>query len=390
MASFFAGLASDEGAPAAGGPRDATRGRGNMGQATASVIESGVALPTLSRLVDRDTSPRHPRHEPPSLEAPKRNAKRCFVVTGDRHFPRRLPMVLGARVRALAVDALGYAKGVPALALDDRAFREFIVWLEDTKIRAMPMDARGPLRAVDAPAAAWNSAFASLVAETGCELDVDDAAQTPRVFDHLLEQAVALDYRDNADDFGAVVKDLKLASIGAAPPPPKRQKTSAGGVQGAGERDEDAPRPRMRGLTDPSLVSALDELAAVLRVEIPAGSGVEASADACVAAVERFIAPFWSKVEEAERNAGDGKEGRGDERWNLSPSDFPSGVALGFDEDGDGGCGAAATAAVNVLRALHVNDLRVLQSAVDALLVQMQEYTSDPKTDSRLGRVGSG
>ena len=97
-----------------------------------------------------------------------------------------------------------------------------------------------------------------------------------------------------------------------------------------------------------------------------------------------------AKVEEAERNAGDGKEGRGDERWNLSPSDFPSGVALGFDEDGDGGCGAAATAAVNVLRALHVNDLRVLQSAVDALLVQMQEYTSDPKTDSRLGRVGSG
>ncbi len=304
-------------------------------------------------------------------------------------------MVLGARVRALAVDALGYAKGVPALALDDRAFREFIVWLEDTKIRAMPMDARGPLRAVDAPAAAWNSAFASLVAETGCELDVDDAAQTPRVFDHLLEQAVALDYRDNADDFGAVVKDLKLASIGAAPPPPKRQKTSAGGVQGAGERDDDAPRPRMRGLTDPSLASALDELAAVLRVEIPAGSGgdaagVEASADACVAAVERFIAPFWSKVEEAERNARDGKEGGGDERWNLSPSDFPSGVALGFDEDGDGGCGAAATAAVNVLRALHVNDLRVLQSAVDALLVQMQEYTSDPKTDSRLGRVGSG
>ena len=300
-------------------------------------------------------------------------------------------MVLGARVRALAVDALGYAKGVPALALDDRAFREFIVWLEDTKIRAMPMDARGPLRAVDAPAAAWNSAFASLVAETGCELDVDDAAQTPRVFDHLLEQAIALDYRDNADDFGAVVKDLKLASIGAAPPPPKRQKTSAGGVQAAGERDDDAPRPRMRGLTDPSLASALDELAAVLRVDAPAGSGgVEASADACVAAVERFIAPFWSKVEEAERNAGDGKEGHGDERWNLSPSDFPSGVALGFDEDGDGGCGAAATAAVNVLRALHVNDLRVLQSAVDALLVQMQEYTSDPKTDSRLGRVGSG
>ena len=307
-------------------------------------------------------------------------------------------MVLGARVRALAVDALGYAKGVPALTLDDRAFREFIVWLEDTKIRATPMDARRPLRAVDAPAAAWNSAFASLVTETGCELDATDAAQTSRVFDYLLEQAVALDYRDNAVDFGAVVKDLKLASIGAAPPPPKRQKTSAGGrVTGAGGYDDDASRPRMRGLADPALRSRLDDLAAALRVDATTrvdqptttgmGGTIEELADACVDAVERFVAPFWSKVEAKVTKGTDGGS-QHDERWNLRPEDFPSGVALG--PDGCDGFCPAVTAAVNVLRVLHVNDLRVLQSAVDALLVQMQEYTSDPKTDSRLGRVGSG
>jgi len=39
---------------------------------------------------------------------------------------------------------------------------------------------------------------------------------------------------------------------------------------------------------------------------------------------------------------------------------------------------------------MHVNDLRELQSAVDALLVQMQEYTGDPRTDAALGRVGEG
>lgn len=71
----------------------------------------------------------------------------------------------------------------------------------------------------------------------------------------------------------------------------------------------------------------------------------------------------------------------------MKITDFPSGIALGGAGDGGGG---AVEAAVNVLRVLHVNDLRVLQSAVDALLVQMQEYTSDPKTDSRLGRVGTG
>ena len=165
-------------------------------------------------------------------------------------------MVLGARVRALAVDALGYAKGVPALTLDDRAFREFIVWLEDTKIRATPMDARGPLRAVDAPAAAWNSAYASLVTETGCELDATDAAQTSRVFDYLLEQAVALDYRDNAVDFGAVVKDLKLASIGA---PPRRSSVASAG---AGYR---------RGRVRRRRVSAEDARPRGSRAQIPAG-----------------------------------------------------------------------------------------------------------------------
>ena len=112
-------------------------------------------------------------------------------------------MVLGARTRALAVEALGYAKGAPPLNLADVSFREFVVWLEDTKIRATPLDSRGPLRAV--AAADWPSAFGALARETGCELDATSPAETTRVFDHLLEQAVALDYRDNADDLGGVV-----------------------------------------------------------------------------------------------------------------------------------------------------------------------------------------
>ena len=34
--------------------------------------------------------------------------------------------------------------------------------------------------------------------------------------------------------------------------------------------------------------------------------------------------------------------------------------------------------------------MRELQTAVDALLVGMQEYTGDPKTDSAIGKVGRG
>ena len=37
---------------------------------------------------------------------------------------------------------------------------------------------------------------------------------------------------------------------------------------------------------------------------------------------------------------------------------------------------------------LYVADLRELQDQVNAALMQLQALTADPKTDSRLGKVG--
>ena len=44
--------------------------------------------------------------------------------------------------------------------------------------------------------------------------------------------------------------------------------------------------------------------------------------------------------------------------------------------------------AARVLRMLYVADLRKLQDAVNTTIVALQEFTANPKTDSRLGRVG--
>ena len=315
---------------------------------------------------------------------------RCSVCPSTLALARPA-MVLGARTRALAVEALGYAKGAPPLDLADVSFREFVVWLEDTKIRATPLDSRGPLRAV--AAADWPSAFGALARETGCELDATSPAETTRVFDHLLEQAVALDYRDNADDLGGVVKDLKNAAIGASAPRAKRQRIAPASAE---------DRPRMEGMDHPELRAKLDQLARALEVDAAAvmaanggdaGGGVERLVDACARAVERFVAPFWSRVEAVERTKTKPDDGEDaapspspSPSWNLVPADFPPGMELG----GEAGASETVKAAVAVLRVLHVNDLRVLQTAVDALLVQMQEYTSDPRTNAKLGRVGSG
>ncbi len=58
-------------------------------------------------------------------------------------------------------------------------------------------------------------------------------------------------------------------------------------------------------------------------------------------------------------------------------------LPLGF-ATGDSGVDNAAL----ILRSLFIQDLRKLQSTIDETVVNVQEYTANPKTDAKLGRVG--
>jgi hypothetical protein len=58
---------------------------------------------------------------------------------------------------------------------------------------------------------------------------------------------------------------------------------------------------------------------------------------------------------------------------------FPLGFATGD---------ARVDAAAALLRMLYVADLRELQDAVNDILISVQEFTADPKTDASLGQVG--
>ena len=56
---------------------------------------------------------------------------------------------------------------------------------------------------------------------------------------------------------------------------------------------------------------------------------------------------------------------------------------LGFDT-GD----YVLNTACKVLRLLYIHDLRALQTSVNECIVSVQAITADPKTDTRLGKVG--
>ena len=58
---------------------------------------------------------------------------------------------------------------------------------------------------------------------------------------------------------------------------------------------------------------------------------------------------------------------------------LPLGFATGSD---------VLDSAGTILRMLYIEDLRELQNQVNNLLVQVQEFTANPKTDSSLVRVG--
>ena len=200
--------------------------------------------------------------------------------------------------------------------LNDKAFRELVVWLEDTKIRATPMDARGPLRAIDS--GEWPSAFAALARETSCPADATNPKETARAFDHLLSSAVALDYRDDADALGAVVKtrnsgwgprDRPTRSANASPPSPPPP------------AHDGAPRPQMANLSDPALRSKLVELARALDVDAEAamreGGGDSGGVEALTRARARGGALRRALL--GRRGArGEGKIKQKRRRWNLS------------------------------------------------------------------------
>jgi len=210
-------------------------------------------------------------------------------------------------------------------------------WLEDRFIRQLPMDARTELRAGSPEALQFYLA----------ELDAPEwvlSGSPATMCSWLINIALQYEYGDNQQQYEALATAqqpiapdnpdlLRLCAVLRVTPASDAAATLQAVVKAARQR----PRPPPMAAPAPKRATSAS------------------TADRAPVPVSEFTPEFTAEA-------------------------FP----LGFEGSGR----PAVDDVARVMRMLHVQELRRLQDSVNATIVSLQEFTANPKTDARLGRVG--
>jgi len=227
---------------------------------------------------------------------------------------------------------------------DDSSFKAIILWLEDQKIRHYKIEDRVALRNVQD--SSWEGTAQNYLSELGCPYTLNDK---PATVDWLLGYAVRLEYGDDAEKYKTVT-------------PEKYQQKKA---QSAGKSNN--PLDAL-DFEDAEFKAGITSLSMLLQIP-PHHDHLEQLKAVCILLKEKFSD---QALEDATKNST-----KKDEYIPLNKTE------LGF-EAGD----YIMTDAAKVLRLLHLRDLRDLQTQINMAIVAVQAITANPKTDSRLGKVG--
>lgn len=233
---------------------------------------------------------------------------------------------------------------------EPQQFAILVLWLENTKIRQYPVDDRKMLSQTSN--SAWLDCYRKYLQDVQCPLSLEDDNKV-QTLDWLLNYAVSLEFQDQADSYNK----------SAARKPTQPTQSSKLQASAALHTDIDSDETKQ-------MVNAL-----LKQLKLPADA-IEQSEQLQMAKnlVADVLLPALedSELSKAAREAAS-------QLSHLDVHKFP----LGFTT-GDSKTDIAAT----ILRMLYIRDLRILQSTIDQTLVEVQNYTANPKTDAALGRIG--
>jgi RLL motif-containing protein 1 len=229
-------------------------------------------------------------------------------------------------------------------AADVGQFRSMIVWLEDQKIRHYKIEDRQNLRNITSPN--WPEALQQYLKDLTCPYS---SLENQAVIDWLLGYAVRLEYGDNVDKYKNETAEKMQQNQSSAP-----KIVSTNPLDNLDFESEEFKQ-------------GVEKLAQLLNVTKHPDHLVT------LRAVSRLIQDKFSA--EVLQNPNDFiVEGRA---FPLQEAD------LGFDT-GD----YVLNQAAKVLRLLYIRDVRDLQTKINECIVAVQTITANPKTDTRLGKVG--
>lgn len=308
----------------------------------------------------------------------------------------RVAAIFAMRARGQAADRV-LARCLPTPADPDEVVM-LVTFLEDRHVRQWEIERRAPLRKAGAE---WHVAFAEYLQEAGCALLSDahpyQKDNTAEYVAWLLGLAVSTSYEDNAANINKSAA-AAIAEAGSAA-------TAAGGAA-ASSGPAEVPAEAVALINELATMchvsdaarSPLETLQAVHRVIrqriLPAVSALEADAASASAATSAAGGAASSSSSSSAATAtggaaaGTGKKRGGSVKAKSSRLDareltdlrtFPLGFSTGNE---------TVDKAAAILRMLYVTDQRELQDAVNEILVEVQEYTANPKTDASLGVVG--
>uniref|UniRef100_A0A8C6T1U7 RNA transcription, translation and transport factor protein n=1 Tax=Neogobius melanostomus TaxID=47308 RepID=A0A8C6T1U7_9GOBI len=210
---------------------------------------------------------------------------------------------------------------------DESQFRNCIVWLEDQKIRHYKIEERGNLRNI--PSSEWPKAYQKYLQDLNCPFAGEERQE--------------YEYGDNVEKYKNV-QPLASNSNGDKPADPLVNLDS----------------------NSPDFKAGVTALANILKIQRHDDYLVMLKAIRIL--IQERLSP------EAIAKASQNKEG--------IPVSLDKHM-LGFDT-GD----ATLNEAAQILRLLHIEELRELQTKINEAIVAVQAIIADPKTDHRLGKVG--
>ncbi|KAM8921047.1 RNA transcription, translation and transport factor protein [Pelodytes ibericus] len=234
------------------------------------------------------------------------------------------------------LQALDYHNPSGFNCKDETEFRNFIVWLEDQKVRHYKIEERGKLRNIHNNE--WPGQYEKYLKDVNCPFKVEERQES---IDWLLGLAVRLEYGDNASKYQ-----------NAKPISTEITKTSDPLIN--------------LDVTNPDFKAGILALANLLQIQRHDDYLMLLKAIRIL--VQERLSP------EAVAKS------------NISREGLPVALdkhILGFDT-GD----AVLNDAARILRLLHVEELRELQTKINEAIVAVQAIIADPKTDHRLGKVG--